>query len=82
MKLVSHAALGILLLLHTQGIAAVSTALPIPLLLERYQAMLEHSPFAVASQAPAAPVAAAGFASIVDGGAMADLVAAGAKTAP
>ncbi len=62
MKLVSHAALGILLLLHTQGIAAVSTALPIPLLLERYQAMLEHSPFAVASQAPAAPVAAAGFA--------------------
>ena len=51
--------MGIFLLWKTQGIASLPVALP----LERYQALLEHSPFALASQAaPTAPVAVAGFA--------------------
>ena len=69
MKLLSHTIAGTFLLLATRGMAgpaAQSSApalLPVPTSIERYQTMIEHSPFAVASAAaPVAPVDVAGFA--------------------
>ena len=70
MKKLTHAALG-LLLLETQGMAAPSPAeqtdspaLPVAMPIERYTNMIEHPPFALASQAAPQPavVDAAGFA--------------------
>jgi len=72
MKLLSHAALGVFLLLATHGTMASpspaqqpsSPALPVAMPIERYQTMIEHPPFAVASQAAPPPpvVDVAGFA--------------------
>jgi len=61
MKLLSQVALGIFLLLETQGMMASPSpteqpnapALPVAMPIERYKTMIEHPPFAVASQAAA-----------------------------
>lgn len=64
MKLLSLAIPGIFLLVHSRGMAdplpgekTATAALPVPTTIERYASMIEHPPFAVATQAATPPPA-------------------------